>query len=126
MDPSEGGDLERVFNICDTDADGLLSKEELESILKDIGVENADINEFMWGLQNEEFITYPQFVYAIEKFRSQSNNSGSALSLHGSRVSPRSQAGSAAGGVSAIYLFHLLLLLNKCRITQNVILQYTT
>lgn len=101
MDSSEGGDLERVFAICDTDGDGLLSKDELENILKDIGVETGDVNEFMWGLQSTEFITYPQFVYAIEKFRSQ-NNSGSTLSLHGSRISPRSQAGSAAGGVYII------------------------
>lgn len=99
MDPSEGGsDLERVFHICDSDNDGLVTKDELELILQEIGVENADINEFMWDLQGEEFINFSQFVDAIEKFRSQGSSSLIQSSgVNSNRASPRSRAGSVLG-----------------------------
>lgn len=108
MEPSEGGDpLERVFNICDTDGDGLVSREELEVILQEIGVEFNDINDFMGGLQSQEFITYQLFVDAIEKFRAHENSSSLIQSVN-SRGSPRSFANSAAGGVSSLQLHFIL------------------
>ena len=101
MDPTEGGDLERVFSICDTDGDGLLTREELELILQEIGVEHADIDEFMVGLQSVEFINFNQFLEAIERFRSHGHSSSLFQSMNSNKTSPRSLAGSASGGVSA-------------------------
>eukprot|EP00026_Physarum_polycephalum_P001934 Phypoly_transcript_01937.p1 GENE.Phypoly_transcript_01937~~Phypoly_transcript_01937.p1 ORF type:complete len:974 (+),score=196.04 Phypoly_transcript_01937:50-2971(+) len=100
MDPSEGGDLEKVFNICDGDGDGFLTKEELEHILQDIGVEHEDIEEFMQGLGSEEFINFAMFTEAIDKFRSNPLGHSSIYlqSVNSNRGSPRSLAGSAAGG----------------------------
>jgi hypothetical protein len=104
MDPSEGGDLEKVFNICDGDGDGFLTKEELEHILQDIGVEYEDIEEFMHGLGAEEFINFTMFTNAIDKFRSNPLGHSSIYlqSVNSNKGSPRSLAGSAAGGVSIL------------------------
>ena len=37
MDVTEE-DLQQVFNICDTDGDGIITREELENIFKSIGM----------------------------------------------------------------------------------------
>jgi Ca2+-binding EF-hand superfamily protein len=109
MDPSED-DYKRIFSICDTDGDGFLTKDELENILKDIGVEQGNINDFMWGLQAEEFITFPQFVDAIEKFQSHGTGSYSLIqSLSHSTInhnSPRSLSSSAIGVCCLCMIFY--------------------
>ena len=101
MDPTEGvnnNELEKVFNICDTDGDGFLSKEELEHILQDIGVEYEDIQEFMRGLGGDDLlINFSMFSDAIEKFRSHGHSSSLIYTVNSVRGSPRSLAGSALG-----------------------------
>jgi Ca2+-binding EF-hand superfamily protein len=102
MEPLED-DLEKVFNICDTDGDGLLTKAELEHILQDIGVEQEDIDEFMRGLEAAE-INFAMFTDAIEKFRSMGDHSSRFIQ---SVNSNRSLAGSANSGVSLIKKYHI-------------------
>jgi hypothetical protein len=114
MDP-EDGDLEKVFNICDTDDDGFLSKEELVLILQDIGVEHEAIDEFMRELQSEQLISFTQFTDAIIKFRS----SSLLQSVNSARVSPRSLAGSVLGGDHADCNFTIIELQSRNSVLQK-------
>ncbi len=115
--------LEEVFSLFDTDNDGLVSKQDLFTILKETGVAEEEVQEFLQSFLSsppqstlihsppsptsattttsprELQVDFRQFVEAIYKFRSSGSGRDSSLLLSLSSRSRSSSRSSSSLGV---------------------------